>query len=139
MGDRSVEGGGGPSVRPTMTGGALGSIGLLFWCGAMALAVAVPAPVYLRAPLVVSFAAVAPGWALVRHLRLSSLVMEMTGALALSTSLLTLGSYLMVVTGSWAPYVLLESLTLLVALDVAAVLLASTFGRGRRRDSPIPA
>jgi hypothetical protein len=121
-----------------MTGGALGSIGLLFWGGAMALAVAVPAPVYLRAPLVVSFACVAPGWALVRHLRLSSLVMEMTASVALSTSLLTLGSYLMVVTETWSPYVLLESLTLLVALDVTAVL-ASTFRRGRHRESPIAA
>jgi hypothetical protein len=51
--------------------------------------------------------------------------------------MLTLGSYLMVVTENWAPYVLWESLTLLVALDVTAVLLASTFGRGRRRESPI--
>jgi hypothetical protein len=63
--------------------------------------------------------------------------MEMTTAIALSTGMLTLGSYLMVVTENWAPYVLWESLTLLVALDVTAVLLASTFGRGRRRESPI--
>jgi hypothetical protein len=137
MGDGRVRSDGEPGVRPAMTGGALGSIGLLFWCGAMALAVAVPAPVYLRAPLVVSFACVAPGWALVRHLRLSSLVMEMTTAIALSAGMLTLGSYLMVVTENWAPYVLWESLTLLVALDVTVVLLASTFGRGRRRESPI--
>jgi len=117
-----------------MTGGDMVSVGLLLWCGAMVLAVAVPAPVDLRAPLVVSFACVAPGWALVRHLRLASLLMEMTCAVALSAAALTLGSYLMVATGNWAPYLLWEALTLLTAIDVATMLVVSAFGHRRDRE-----
>jgi hypothetical protein len=123
-----------PGVRSSMTGGDIVSGLLLVWCGAMAIAVAAPAPVDLRAPLVVAFACFAPGWALVRHLRLSSVLMELVAAIALSTSLLTLGSYLMVVTGHWAPYLLWEALTLLTAIDVSAGLLVRA--AGRRRDGP---
>jgi hypothetical protein len=120
----------GQTARRVLTIGAPASAALLVWSAVVALAVLAGFPAAVRAPLVISFACLAPGLALVRHLRLDSPLMELVCSLLLSVSLVILVSWGMVATHNWAPFGFFWALLLLTVADALVALLV---GDRRRR------
>ena len=137
MGDQTTLRSRAGGARRPLTGGDASSFGLLMWAAVMAVAVAAHAPVGLRSALVISFVCFAPGWALMRHVRLASLLMELVCALGLSVSLLVLGSYIMLASDNWAPFALWWAMTILTVADVSALLLLGGGRRTANRRGPI--
>jgi uncharacterized membrane protein len=94
-----------------------------------ALAVALDWPVPLRPALVIWFVAICPGMAIIRLLRLDSLLVEVTLAIALSLALAGLIASALVYAGIWSPNLVLE---VLVITAVGGLVLGLR-GRGSRR------
>jgi len=94
-----------------------------------ALAAALDWPAPLRPALVIWFVAICPGMAIVRLLRLDSLLVEVTLAIALSLALAGLIASALVYAGLWSPNLVLE---LLVAITVGALILGLRARRGHR-------
>jgi uncharacterized membrane protein len=94
-----------------------------------ALAVALDWPVPLRPALVIWFIAICPGMAIIRLLRLDSLLAEVTLAIALSLALAGLIASALVYAGLWSPNLVLE---VLVVIAVGALVLGLRGRRGYR-------
>jgi hypothetical protein len=85
-----------------------------------ALAVALDWPAPLRPALIIWFVAICPGMAIIRLLRLDSLLVELTLAIALSLALAGLIASALVYAGLWSPNLVLE---LLVVTAVGGLIL----------------
>jgi hypothetical protein len=93
-----------------------------------ALAVALDWPVPLRPALVIGFVAICPGMAIVRLLRLDSILIELALAIAVSLALAGLLASALVYAGLWSPNVVLE---LLVVIAVGGLVLGLRQRRSR--------
>lgn len=87
---------------------------------AVGAAVAMPLPPVVRVPLVFWFMFVIPGMAFVRLFRLRSTVIEWVLAVALSLTLATLVSLVLLYTFNWVP---VWGLLVLIVLSVLGALL----------------
>jgi uncharacterized membrane protein len=130
MADERAGGRGSGSARPARWSDAW-SVIISFSALGAALAVALDWPAPLRPALVIWFVAICPGMAIVRLLRLDSLLVEVALAIALSLALAGLIASALVYAGIWSPNLVLE---LLVVTAVGGLVLGL-----RRRGSRRPA
>lgn len=76
---------------------------VLVWTVVASAIVVSPELERLRAPVVLPFVLLAPGWAWVRLARLGSVFVEAAASVLVSLALLTLGTGLALVAGRWSP------------------------------------
>ena len=95
---------------------------VLAWAAGASAVVARPELRGLRAPVVLPFVLVAPGWAWVRLARLGSVFVEAAASVLLSLALLTLGTGLALVVGRWSPTFAFAVVTALTVVGLAVGL-----------------
>lgn len=93
---------------------------VLTWAAVASAVVFRPDLAWLRAPVVLPFVLVAPGWAWVRLANFGSLFVEVAASVLVSLALLTLATGIALVGGRWSPTFGFVTVTALTVIGLAA-------------------